>query len=418
MSYGSVLVCLFRKVRGDDVTDTCAVRGIIGTNDRIVMGILGTESGESVLPRHLCLPTTVYLSDWSKLCNMPCQQYRRWMYTCFGSEPNPLSWSDCKYAVHQLEVAPETGREHYQGYAWFGKPKSLRAVKMFDGGNNYHWEACHGNHKECVEYCTKERTRKEGSNYREFGIPPAPGKRNDVLDVVDAMSEGSSLKQLCEDYPVQMIKYYKGIQYVKMMVTPPRSWPMDVTVLFGPTECGKSYLADLMLPGAYRVMNSSDSKGKIWFEGYAGEESVIMEEMEGYRCTYSWLKEFLDRYPFKVESKGGSHEFAGKKIVITSNTPPSQWYTENANRKYAPLERRLNNILEFVGFKRCVIWKGSVSLPDGYEYRRAESWESYAAPVGSDVCDRGSNGRSVNWVDPVVDRNPQTGKRLRATPNK
>ena len=32
-------------------------------------------------------------------------------------------------------------------------------------------------------------------------------------------------------------------------------------------------------------------------------------------------------------------------------------------------------------------------------------WKDYVV----DVVDRGSNGRSVNWVDPVVDRNPQTG---------
>jgi len=34
----------------------------------------------------------------------------------------------------------------------------------------------------------------------------------------------------------------------------------------------------------------------------------------------------LDRYPFKVEIKGGSLHFRAKYIYITSNQDPTEWY--------------------------------------------------------------------------------------------
>ena len=37
----------------------------------------------------------------------------------------------------------------------------------------------------------------------------------------------------------------------------------------------------------------------------------------------------LDRYPCQVETKGGSVNFAPKKIIILSNKAPEDWYGKN-----------------------------------------------------------------------------------------
>ena len=48
----------------------------------------------------------------------------------------------------------------------------------------------------------------------------------------------------------------------------------------------------------------------------------------------------LDRYPCQVETKGGSINFAPKKIIILSNKAPEDWYDKN-KCAWEPLERRI-----------------------------------------------------------------------------
>ena len=62
-----------------------------------------------------------------------------------------------------------------------------------------------------------------------------------------------------------------------------------------------------------------------WFDGYEGQEDIIFEEYRG-QLPYGMLLTLLDRYECPVQYKGGSIEFAPKRIVITSPMPPREWY--------------------------------------------------------------------------------------------
>lgn len=60
------------------------------------------------------------------------------------------------------------------------------------------------------------------------------------------------------------------------------------------------------------------STGK-WWDYYQHEDTVIWDDFRG--CDYN-LSEFLkllDRYPYKIEYKGGMCEFNSKSIILTSN---------------------------------------------------------------------------------------------------
>lgn len=114
---------------------------------------------------------------------------------------------------------------------------------------------------------------------------------------------------------------------------------MEIICYIGPSGTGKSRAAREAYPQAYW-----GPKGK-WWDGYCGQETVIVDEMYGHRFSFSELLQLLDRYPFQVETKGGVRQFTSRRIVFTSNQDPQDWY--NAERTHQmrwaenPLYRRL-----------------------------------------------------------------------------
>lgn len=124
---------------------------------------------------------------------------------------------------------------------------------------------------------------------------------------------------------------------------------MDIIVVYGPTGVGKTRWAWDMFPAAY----SAPQKG--WFDGYSGEETVIIDEMYGSRYSWSFLLQLLDRYRMLVPFKGGFHQFTSKRIVMTSNVHPEEWYKQSVTKVVwadSPLKRRITRLVHFTQFHR------------------------------------------------------------------
>jgi hypothetical protein len=104
---------------------------------------------------------------------------------------------------------------------------------------------------------------------------------------------------------------------------------------------------------ARKVMKDKDepyyvrtpAKGK-WWDGYAGEKNIIMEEFRG-QLPFGYLLNLLDRYDCPVEYKGGTTEFVGTHIIITVPKHPKYWYNCDHQDKVDQLQRRISMSLEF-----------------------------------------------------------------------
>ena len=55
-------------------------------------------------------------------------------------------------------------------------------------------------------------------------------------------------------------------------------------------------------------------EGAKWWDNYAQEEIIILDEFYGW-LPYCEMLRLLDRYPCQVETKGGSINFAPNKIT-------------------------------------------------------------------------------------------------------
>lgn len=325
------------------------------------------------------------------------QSHTAWMFTVFNDLDgvDPTKWASFRYAAYQREQCPATGREHIQGYVMFTKRVSLSACKKLD--QTAHWEPRRGSHDQAVDYCTKEDTRRSGAEPVTVGDPPKPGKRSDLHDLADSINAGASLKELARSHTHTMLKCGKNALMVRSLLMVPRNTKPKVHVYFGGTGLGKSHKAH-EFEDAYWVPNETKDHS-LWFDRYDGEKVCVFDDFYGGVCPWRFLLRLLDRYPNSVPYKGGYVEFVSDVVVFTSNSPPWSWYKNNEHQHWDALERRIDVCLKFtsMGVHDVLKDEGVNVLYD--------IWKDYVV----DVVDRGSNGRSVNWVDPVVDRNPQTG---------
>jgi len=269
-----------------------------------------------------------------------------------GYPYDPKDWlpKNVRYSIYQLEKG-ESGTEHYQGYTVFSGQKRLSWCKKVH--RYVHWERRQGTHLQAKEYCKKLDTA-VGTPV-EVGddshlLNPEPGKRNDLIEVKNVIDEDMAsgknpLERLYEGNFKQMMMYGRGFKEYMFFKTAKRSWMPEVYVYYGEPGSNKSRRAwNGVIDSAY-----SKDPGTKWWDGYMGQETVIVDDYRG-----AWHLEYLltlcDRYPVNLEVKGGYVQPIFKKIIFTANEHPKDW--NNMNMMFYldwdlhPFKRRLTQLIE------------------------------------------------------------------------
>ncbi len=247
-----------------------------------------------------------------------------------------------RYSSWQVERCPDTQRLHIQGWCYFSAPISLQGLKKLNG--TAHFEIKNGTDAQNEKYCGKEATRVHGP-YKD-GEAPAPGKRSDIDAAVEDIRAGKKMRVIATDHSVAYVRYYRGFQALSAILTPPRSHLTTTVIYWGPPGTFKTtHALEMAGPDAYVLTHALAGSGPVaWFDGYDGHEDVVIDEF------YSWLKfnfflNLLDKIPLMVQTKGGAVPFVAKRIWISSNQNPKNWYTNISDSllSAAPaLHRRLS----------------------------------------------------------------------------
>lgn len=237
-----------------------------------------------------------------------------------------------KYLIVGQEVG-ESGTPHLQGFINLKKKKTLKGIKGLIS-NRAHFEPARGTDEDNKKYCGKD-----GNILVEVGTPHCQGKRTDLDALVSELLDSKSLTVVAEKFPAQYVRYHRGLNQLMLdhpLMQTYRQWKTDVIVYVGPPGCGKSRTVALVDPGAYWK-----PRGK-WWCGYTGQETVILDDFYGW-IPFDDLLRLCDRYPLRVETKGGSRAFVARKMFITSNALPSEWYNPEFGNIGA-LYRRLTEL--------------------------------------------------------------------------
>jgi hypothetical protein len=187
----------------------------------------------------------------------------------------------------------------------------------------------------------KEETRSAGPwQYGDDAqVAEQQGQRSDLLSVKRRIDEGvfcnkkgkkisfflgASEAELADEFFASWVRHHKAFKRYRAVKTPKRNWEMEVIVLIGDTGTGKSRWIAENFPDAYYLPEAKAS-GCYW-DGYEAHETVAVEECYGNRFSHGHLLQLLDRYPMQVPVHGGFTEFSSRRIILTSNAHPAEWY--------------------------------------------------------------------------------------------
>lgn len=276
--------------------------------------------------------------------NAAANRSRSWVFTLNNpaDDVRPCLEDNMLYLVYQLEEG-EQGTPHLQGFVYWANAVRMVTMRQFLPGA--HVEVARGTPAQNKAYCTKDSGRLDGP--WEFGDMPRQGKRRDwdrAYEVIDAAvrdgdTDADIIMQVLEQDHHFIEKMPAIVKYAQLLRKRhrrmPQRGPPVVRLYWGPTGSGKTRRCWDEAPLAY-----AKPAGK-WFEGYCGQEEVILDEFPDESIPITLLLQMLDRYPLTVEVKGGSVGWTPSHIWISSNLPPESWYPEASQEHRDALMRRL-----------------------------------------------------------------------------
>lgn len=260
--------------------------------------------------------------------------------TCVGD----WLWGDeceCGYAqcsVHN-ELAPgpdgpctctkKAGFRHWQLVVGFKRKLRLGGVKSFFG-ERAHCEPTIS--KKAIDYVHKDETAIPETRFTLGKLSVSRGRSQDWDQIRDDCKAGR-----LDDIPGDIyVRHYGNVKRIATDHMRPDPIERSIHVYWGTTGVGKSRRA---WDEAGFEAFPKDPRTKFW-DGYSGQEHVVIDEFRG-GIDIAHILRWFDRYPVVVEVKGSSVVLKAKKIWITSNLPPDQWYPDLDDATKEALFRRL-----------------------------------------------------------------------------
>jgi len=308
---------------------------------------------------------------------IPLGKYRNWVFTYNNYTPEIVSSImeklsvEAEYWVFAYETGSLNNTPHLQGYIEFATQRTWNGVrdKVFSGVVSW-LDVRHGTQEDALSYCKKgeqshEQWEKLGIDGPDYGKNAKfeesskkmkkQGKRNDIIKARLLINEGKGMAQI-----VESIDSYQAVRMSELILKyseQPRKWETMIYWYWGNTGCGKTRkaydTAQELLRTEFKDFSDEPywTSGNLkWWEGYDGHPVVIIDEFRDTHATLDQMLRLTDRYPYRVENKGGSRQLRAKYIFITSCYPPEELF-KDASRMHrkqrdsvAQLLRRIVNI--------------------------------------------------------------------------
>lgn len=271
---------------------------------------------------------------------MPALQARYWILTIPendwelpGQLPDAIGW-----LFGQREEGAG-GYRHWQFVAHFKRKVTMSKAKE-SFCPTAHLEPCRS--EAANSYVRKEETRIADS---EFELGEKTVKRNSSNDWEDVWKKAKNGE--ITDIPADIrVRCYHTLKRIcKDHSVAPFRQNVEVNVYYGVTGSGKSHRAfeEAAGHGPYYVKSPTTK----WWDGYRGEKNVIIDEFRGVISIEHLLK-WLDKYPCRVEEKGGDLPLQATRFWLLSNKEPyNGWYPDVDLETRLALGRRLTNVVKF-----------------------------------------------------------------------
>lgn len=240
--------------------------------------------------------------------------------------------ANCSYGLLCRELAPTTGTKHLHFYFYFKNKKTFKVIKKIFPKANI--KEALGTAEQCKVYISKT-----DKDFFEYGEMPKQGKRNDIQEVLASVRSGETMRDIIPK--ATSLQSIKVAEVCFKYFEKKRDFKPMVYWYYGSTGTGKTRQAYEQFPDAYE--KKSETK---WWDGYDAHESVIIDDFRKHHIDFVELLKLLDRYPCKVEVKGGFRQLLARNIVITAPQHPKDMY-EYCGEDVEQLLRRIDCIKLF-----------------------------------------------------------------------
>lgn len=231
---------------------------------------------------------------------------------------------------------------HYHMIVWFYRKKDKHETKkMLPLGQ---WQNVDWGWK---NYCEKDH------DVTCWGKEKKQGQRTD-LDVFfeDCENPDMSWKDIQHLHRKICFRYKNALTYY-LDSRPKPKLPRRTVVFYGETGTGKSGEAVWFCNQNKDRLGPYYKKGatKDWWDKYAGEKMVILEEFMGKETMpLGTLLQMIDPWndDVRIENKGSVIPFLGEWIIITTNIPVDEWYPFATEAHKKAIRRRIDYVRIFL----------------------------------------------------------------------
>lgn len=181
-----------------------------------------------------------------------------------------------------------------------------------------------------------------------------------MLEIIELLDGGATAADVRTAYPKFFFRNSKKVQdYISSLNTCDNEANLDIKVfvIFGESGSGKTKWANSFPQSefntagndkAYWIIPTND--GKLWFDNYNNESTIIIDDFDGSvsKVPMQTLLTLLDIYARNIqwEIKGGKVALKHSNIIITSNSNPKEWYSNEPREKVNALLRRLTYVAQ------------------------------------------------------------------------
>nr|WAE42791.1 MAG: replication associated protein [Cressdnaviricota sp.] len=268
----------------------------------------------------------------------------------------------CRYMLvsgREKGLHKKDSEPHWHVYLQLKSKMKLETLQnWFNANHDTHIELLM-NHRHYMKYCRKVKSRIAGEQPKEFGVMILPYQTKEgefkitpLRYIAEMIDNGSSLEKIKTDYPSSYLQFSSNIKKVyneRLVTLQPEFRALDVILYYGDSGIGKSREVRAIakqLGDYYVVQPKADRNSKQWMEGYKGQKTLILDDMNG-QFDVCWFLRLIDGYAISLEFKGGFAPGQYTTVFITSNYGYDQWfpktYEKNVQIKNA-VYRRINRI--------------------------------------------------------------------------
>ena len=259
-------------------------------------------------------------------------RHRSYALTIFDSQESiTFENIEAKYKIFGVETCPTTGRQHGQSYIQFENAKTFKQMKK--SFPTAHIEVAKGSPEQNRKYCAKDGA------FKEWGEVPKQGKRSDLDRLLELAKENASWETVVRE--VGGAAYRNKKHYHEMLADhcTHQNEAKEVIIITGPTGCGKTRWAHETF--GHDMYMSFDFK---WWDGYTNQETILVDDFSG-TAGITWLLRLCDRYPMRVQIKGGTTPWLPRRIIFTSNVKPEDWFPDALQVHKDAFARRVTRVV-------------------------------------------------------------------------